>query len=148
MTSPGFARVVAPRLRVAFCSSFGIDVGEEAAAEAMAFAWENWDTVCRKSNPAGYLYGVGRNKAKTRLRGRVPLLLPAVGGSGQPWVEPGLPNALGRLSQRQRTVVMLVYCFEWTLGETARVLGMSKGTVQLHARRGLARLRRDLGVEL
>jgi RNA polymerase sigma factor (sigma-70 family) len=62
-----------------------------------------------------------------------------------PWVEPGLPAALATLSERQREVVMLLHCFDWTLGEVADVLGMSKGTVQVHERRGLARLRRELG---
>lgn len=42
---------------------------------------------------------------------------------------------------------MLLYSFDWTMGEVAEFLGMAKGTVQLHARRGLAKLRRDLGVE-
>ena len=53
--------------------------------------------------------------------------------------------ALARLSERQREVVMLLHCFEWTLGEVADVLGMSKGSVQVHERRGMARLRKDLG---
>jgi RNA polymerase sigma factor (sigma-70 family) len=52
---------------------------------------------------------------------------------------------LATLSERQREVVMLLHCFDWTLGEVADVLGMSKGTVQVHERRGLDRLRRELG---
>jgi RNA polymerase sigma factor (sigma-70 family) len=63
-----------------------------------------------------------------------------------PWIEPGLPKALSGLSERQREVVMLLHCFEWTLGEVADLLGMSKGSVQVHDRRGMARLRRELGV--
>jgi RNA polymerase sigma factor (sigma-70 family) len=65
-----------------------------------------------------------------------------------PWVEPGLPRALGLLSVRQREVVMLLHCFQWTLGEVSEMLGLAKGTVQIHERRGLARLRKGLGVEL
>jgi DNA-directed RNA polymerase specialized sigma24 family protein len=43
---------------------------------------------------------------------------------------------------------MLLHSFEWTLGEVSEVLGMARGTVQVHERRGMARLRKDLGVEL
>lgn len=42
---------------------------------------------------------------------------------------------------------MLLHCFEWTLAEVAELLGMSKGTVQVHDRRGLSRLRRELGCD-
>ena len=42
---------------------------------------------------------------------------------------------------------MLLHCFEWTLAEVAEVLGMAKGSVQVHDRRGMARLRHELGVQ-
>jgi DNA-directed RNA polymerase specialized sigma24 family protein len=41
---------------------------------------------------------------------------------------------------------MLVYCFDWTMSETAELLGMGKSTVQTHAERGLSKLRARLGV--
>lgn len=140
-----FVAVAEPRLRVAFGSAFGFDVGEEATAEAMAFAWEHWARVMASDNPIGYLFGFGRNTVRRSLRRRPPRL-PAVRPVELPWIEPGLPAALARLSERQREVVMLLHCFEWTLAEVAGVLGMSKGSVQVHDRRGLARLRRELGV--
>ncbi len=140
-----FFRTAEPRLRVALCAAFGIDLGGEASAEAFAFAWENWDRVRNTANPAGYLYAVGRNKARGTLRRRIPLFPPVPTGD-LPWVEPGLPAALGRLSERQRIIVMLLHSFDWTMSEVAGLLGMSKGTVQLHERRGMAKLRRDLGV--
>ena len=87
------------------------------------------------------MFAAGRNWARDRFRRQAPRL-PAVRTTEIPWVEPGLAGALERLSGRQREVVMLVHCFEWTLAE---VLGMSKGSVQVHERRGMARLRRDLG---
>ena len=141
-----FFKTAEPRLRMALCSAFGIDVGQEASSEALAFAWEHWDRVRGTANPAGYLYGVGRNKARGSLRRR-PAILPAVPPGSLPWIEPSLPTALARLSERQRTVVMLLYSFDWTMTEVAELLGMAKGTVQLHARRALVKLRRDLGVE-
>lgn len=123
-----------------------MDVGQDASAEALAFAWEHWDRVRRTKDPKAYLYGVGRNKARGAMRRRPPTL-PPVPPSGLPWIEPGLPKALTRLSERQRTVVMLLYSFDWTMSEVAELLGMAKGTVQLHARRGLSKLRGELGVD-
>ena len=143
-----FAEFVAsaePRLRLALGAAFGFDVGEDATAEAMAFAWEHWDRVQASANPVGYVFGVGRNSVR-RSRRRQPPRLPAVRPAELPWIEPGLPAALAQLSARQREVVMLLHCFEWTLAEVAEVLDMSKGTVQVHDRRGMERLRRDLGV--
>jgi DNA-directed RNA polymerase specialized sigma24 family protein len=143
-----FARVAEPRLRLALGAAFGFDVAQDATADAMAFAWEHWDKVVKSSNPIGYVFGVGRNRARRSLsRHRAPFL-PPVSSAEIPWVEPGLPGALGGLSVRQREVIMLLHCFEWTLGEVSELLGLSRGTVQIHERRGLARLRRDLGVEL
>jgi len=142
-----FAEFVAsaePRLRVALASAFGFDVAEDATAEALAFAWEHWDRVLASDNPVGYVFAVGRNTVRRSLRRRPPRL-PEVRSAEMPWIEPGLPSALGRLSERQREVVMLLHCFQWTLSEVAEVLGMSKGTVQVHERRGMVRLRRDLG---
>lgn len=139
-----FVRSVEPRLRLALGAAYGFDVAEDATAEALAFAWEHWDRVMAAANPVGYLFGVGRNRARRHLHRRHPRL-PAVQAADLPWVEPGLPAALARLSERQREVVMLLHCFEWTLAEVADVLGMAKGTVQVHERRGMARLRRELG---
>ncbi len=142
-----FAQVAEPRLRLALGAAFGFDLAEEATAEAMAFAWEHWDRVTAASNPVGYVFGVGRNTARRSLRRHRFPYLPPVLASEIPWVEPGLPRALGLLSVRQREVVMLLHCFGWTLGEVSEMLGMARGTVQTHERRGLARLRKDLGVE-
>jgi DNA-directed RNA polymerase specialized sigma24 family protein len=133
---------------LAFGAALGFDLAQEATADAMAFAWEHWDRVMKSDNPIGYVFGVGRNRARRSLSRHHAPFLPPVPSSEIPWVEPGLPAALGRLSVRQREVIMLLHCFEWTLSEVSELLGLSRGTVQIHERRGLARLRRDLGVEL
>jgi DNA-directed RNA polymerase specialized sigma24 family protein len=140
-----FARIAEPRLRQALCSRFGVDAGREATAEAMAVAWEHWDRICTYENPVGYLFGVGRNKARGSFRRR-RVVLWSTPDDAIPWVEPGLPGALALLSPNQRTVVLLLHCFEWTHTEVAAVLGISKTTIQNHADRGMARLRRELGV--
>jgi DNA-directed RNA polymerase specialized sigma24 family protein len=142
-----FARMAEPPLRLALCSAFGVVTGREAAADALAYAWENWERVRIKDNPVGFLWGVGRNLAVRSRRSRRPGLLPIPEGR-LPEVEPHLPQALARLTEKQRTAVMLVYCFEWTYSEVADLLGVAKGTVQNHADRGMKALRRELGVTL
>ena len=140
-----FVGVAEPRLRRALCAAFGREVGLEATAEAMAFFWENRERVLGKQNPIGFLWGVGRNKA--RSTGRVAPLFPPVPGDGMPWVEPGLPAAMSRLSMRQRTAVVLVHGYGWSLFEVAGLFGVSKPTVQKHVERGLAKLRKMMGVD-
>ena len=142
-----FVKDLEPRLREALSSSLGSDLGREATAEALAYAWEHWDRVEKMDNPAGYLYVLGRDRGRKAGRRRAVALLP-VNHSRIPWVEPGLVGALEDLPERQRVVVMLLYCFEWTMSETADLLGISKSTIQNHADRGLTKLRRRLGVDI
>ena len=140
-----WAERVEPRLRHALTASFGSQLGKEAAADALAHAWVHWDVVCVTDNRLGYVYGVGRNMAR---RGALhhPVFVP-VAIERLPRVEPKLPAAVAALSERQRVVVTLVYGYEWTLSEVAELLGTTKTTVQNHAERGLARLRKTLGVQ-
>lgn len=145
-----FFKEVEPKVRAALCAAYGIEVGAEATAEAMALGWEAWDRVSRMHNPGGYLYRVGRDRARLiRTRqGRFLPLFQGVTPLGDDWFEPGLPVALERLSERQRTAVILRHGYGWTLAEVAALLGVAVPTVQKHADRGLERLRRELGVEL
>lgn len=135
------------RLRHALTAAFDIERGWEATAEALAYGWEHWDRVRTMDNPSGYLYRVGRDRAR-RMSVRRRVGLPAGPVEGERWVEPELPGALDRLSERQRLVVALLYGYEWSMREVADLLGVSKGTVQSYSNRGLRRLRRSLGVEL
>jgi RNA polymerase sigma-70 factor (ECF subfamily) len=139
-----FVCTTEPRLREALSATLGTDAGRDATAEALAYAWEHWDRVGAMENPAGYLYLLGRRRGLRMVQRRV-VLMPVDAGH-TPWIEPGLPAALASLSDQQRVVVMLVHCFEWTLGEVAELLDVSKSTVQHHAERGLDRLRSRLGV--
>ena len=132
-----------PRLRQVLTAALGLEVGTEATADAMAYAWEHWERVGRMENPAGYLYQVGRSRSR-RFR-RAPSELPPVRDESLPWVEPGLPGALAKLSERQRTVVILVHSLGWTQSEVADLLGVSQGAVRTHLERGVTRLRSKLG---
>ncbi len=140
-----FVQDAEPRLRHALCAAFGHEEGREAAAHALAYGCEHWERVEPMENPVGYLWGVGRNHARrTRLRS-LRVALPERPADRLPWVEPMLPKALGRLSERQRVVVMLVCGLEWTHAEVADLLGVSKSTVQTQLERGLANLRKTMG---
>lgn len=140
-----FAEAAEPKLRAALSATLGSDTGRDATAEALAYAWEHWSKVETMVNPIGYLYVVGRDRGR-RLQRRSRIRLMHVDTQRTPWVEPGLPEALTRLPEQQRVVVMLLHCFEWTMSEVADLLGVSKSTVQTHARRGLSKLRERMGV--
>ena len=136
---------VEPRLRQALAAALGADQGREAAAEAMAWGWEHWEQLHDMSNPAGYLYKVGRSRSRHLFRR--PPVLPPVQPDHIPEVEPGLPHALAQLSERQRVVVVLVHSLGWSQTETAELLGVSLATVHTHLERGLKRLRSELGAK-
>lgn len=142
-----WAEIAEPRLRHALTASFGPQVGKEAAVDALAQAWESWDRVRAMDNPLGFVYGIGRNKARRQTQRRPPVFLD-VPSLRLPQVEPGLPAALASLPEKQRIVVILLHGYDWTMSEVAELLGTAKTTVQNHAERGLARLRKTLGVEL
>jgi len=133
------------RLRQALMASFGPEAGRDAAAEALAYGWEHWDRVYGMRNPVGYLFRVGQSRGSKMARRRKPVLPVVVAGS-VPWVEPGLPAAMGRLPQRQRQVVFLLHAYDWSMSEVADLLGVSKATVQSYSERAMKRLRRSLKV--
>ena len=58
-----------------------------------------------------------------------------------------LMDALKRLSERDRAVLVLRYWEDLSAQETAAALSMSAGAVRAHAVRALARLRDQLGDE-
>jgi RNA polymerase sigma factor (sigma-70 family) len=140
----GFFVVAEPRLRRALVARYGTERGREATAEALAWGWEHWGRLQAMENPTGYLYRVGCSKTRVRRR---RVLFEASGAQDEPAVEPALAGALSRLSANQRTAVVLVEGYGWQLHEVAELLGTSVSTVNTHLRRGLAKLRADLGVE-
>jgi len=95
-------------------------------------------------NPAGYLYRVGRSR--TTSGRRLPSFVP-VPADRLPEVEPGLPAALGGLSDKQRVAVVMVHGYGWPRQETADMLEVTVSTLDTHLQRGLAKLRNALGVD-
>lgn len=144
----GFVQAARPCLLVALTAAYGPEVGHDAAAEALSYGWRHWDRVSGMDNPVGFLFRVGQSRARRYLtwwnRRPCPPVEPV--GNPEPWIEPGLPKALGRLSKRQRVVVVLVAGFGWTQTEVADLLGVTRTTVEQHLARGLAALQRELKV--
>ena len=134
-----FVRTAEPRLRRALYAMRGSQAGEDAVAEALAYAWANWPMLQTMENPVGYLYRVGQSRSRPLRRPR----LPGVDDQRLPEVEPGLPRAL---AARQRGAVWLVHGCGWTYRETAEALGISVSTVGTHVQRALVRLRNVLEV--
>ena len=75
-------------------------------------------------------------------------MLTPVAISRSPMVEPALPAALAKLSDPQRVVVVLVHGFDWKHHEVADLQEIDQPPVATHLRRGLAKLRRSLKVDI
>jgi DNA-directed RNA polymerase specialized sigma24 family protein len=137
-----FFAAAEPRLRRALVAAHGFERGREAAAEALAWAWEHWSELESTVNPVGYLYRIGERRTRWR---RMPITYVPI-EVREPWFEPGLAAALESLSRRQRLAVVLVYGYGWQLREVAETCGLAVTTVQNHLERGLAKLRIALEV--
>ena len=141
-----FVKETEPRLSYALAAAYGPEVGADAAADALGYAWENWEKVRIMDNPAGYLYRVGQSHSRGYRRPRK--LFPAIAPADVPDIEPGLPSALESLTRNQRVAVVLIHGLDWTEHEAAELLGVSRSTVRTHAERGLSRLRTVLEVTI
>ena len=137
-----FVREAGPRLGRALAAAYGFEDGRDATAEALAYAWENWQKLRHIANLPGYLFRVGQTRSRRR---RQPVLFD-ISGDAEYSFEPGLPKALAALSPRQRLAVVLVHGYGYTLREVAELTGIKPTTVQNHLSRGLSRLRSLMGV--
>lgn len=139
----GFVAMIRPRLRRAFVGCRGLDGADDATAEALAWAWERWSEVQVMTNPAGYLYRVGKSRTRTPRQ----VGLPAPDVLHAPEVEPALIPALLTLPETQRTAVWLVHGCGWKYAEVAAAMETTTSTVGNHVRRALKRLRHSLKVD-
>ena len=143
------------RIRAGLIAAYGPEIGAEAAADAVAYGWENWDRLSAMANPSGHLFRVGQTSARTSLTRRSrqsgsleqSMMLPVPSASELPDFEPGLVPALEKLSESQRLCVLLVHAFSWTQAEVAELLDIDHSTVRTHIARGLKSLQLSLEVE-
>ena len=100
-------------------------------------------------NPAGYLWRVGQSSARRATQHRRWLSSDTPDQTSfatEQRIEPRLTPAMERLSTRQRTAVLLVHGFGYSLSETAELMNCRIRTLRHHLDRGLRKLRQDLGV--
>ena len=136
---------IEPRLRRALVARYGVDIGVEAAADAIAWGCEHADRLVEIDNPSGYLYRVGQSAARRQLRaGRAQLRFPAEEIRAETELPGDVFEELKRLKPEQRVAVLLVHGYGFTYREVAEVLSVSEAAVTNHVHRGMKRLRRRL----
>lgn len=123
------------------------DLGLEAADEAFTRALERWSDIDGYENREGWVYRVGLNWARSRLRRRTflvdALFDEPVHVDGLP--DPELLRAVEGLSLKYRAVVVARFFLDWSVEQTAESLGIPEGTVKTRQARALEGLRRQLG---
>jgi RNA polymerase sigma-70 factor (sigma-E family) len=157
--SADFDEFVAARssrlLRTAFLLTRDHALAEDLLQTALAKAWFSWSRI---DDPEPYVRRILVNTYSSWWRRRwngehayaEPPPEPSGGASGEPGDGSGgadqshdLWTAMGRLPRRQRAVVVLRYVEDLTEAETARILGISVGTVKSQTSKALAKLRVD-----
>lgn len=122
------------------------DLASEATDEAMARAYPRWATIRTYDNPAGWVYRVGLNWARSYHR-RIARLIPFAHHETvdlAPVADPAIRAALLRLDIKQRSVVVCRLLLDWSVDETAAALEISPGTVKSRLHRALTILESTL----
>jgi RNA polymerase sigma-70 factor (sigma-E family) len=134
-------------LRLAVLLSGDRQLAEELVQEAFARLWHRRDTLRDPEAGIGYLrvtlVNLARSSHRRRLRElRQPERQQGVTVTDPPDIAGRLDvlRALARLPMRKRACVVLRYFADLSEEETARLLGVSVGTVKSQTHRGLAQL--------
>lgn len=123
------------------------ELARDATQEAMARAWRSWSQVQTFANPPGWVYRVGLNWARSRLRRVSREVLGVFRDRSLPASEvpdPALARAVQVLSQRQRAVVVLRLYLDWSVADVAAALGIPEGTVRSRQHTAMNQLRTTL----
>lgn len=155
MTFEEFAATRMPGvLRFAAVLTGDLADAEDLAQEVLTRAYSRWDRIGGLDRPDLYVRKMMLNEYLSwRRRSARPIpvgaetLEPASAASdhAQQYIErEALLAELGKLSQRQRAVLVLRYYEDRGDTEIAELLGCSPGTVRSHASRALAALRVDM----
>nr|WP_308188943.1 SigE family RNA polymerase sigma factor [Streptacidiphilus sp. ASG 303] len=144
-----FERHHAELSRLAHLLTGDPDSADDLAADALVEVWRHWDRVRAADCPAAYARGIVANLARSRIRS-LSRERRRVGVAAALWRDrsddPDVPavldvrTALDRLPFRKRACVVLRHAFDLSEQETARVLGISVGTVKSQTSRGAAQL--------
>ena len=153
-TRTDFDEFVAARssrlLRTAYLLTRDHALAEDLLQTALTKAWFSWSRI--ESDPEPYVRKILVNTFaswwRRKWRGEhayaePPEPDPGPGGHDVADQRQDLWTAMGRLPRRQRAVVVLRYVEDLTETETARLLGVSVGTVKSQTSKALAKLRID-----
>jgi RNA polymerase sigma-70 factor (ECF subfamily) len=129
------------------------ETAEEVTAQVFLVAWRRRSAL--PEDPLPWLYGVARRSlsdqrrsASRRLRLGTRLRSTAVAHhSHQELADGGLTDALRRLSDLDREILLLRYWEELEPAQIARVTGRSKAATTVRLHRARNRLRRELDAE-
>lgn len=108
-------------------------LGAEATDEAMSRALARWDTIGGYDDPAGWVYRVGLNWARSWLRRRRHHTDEVLDPAERPAPvddRVDVSAAPAGLDVAHRSVVVLRHLLGYSTAETAEVLGIAEGTVK------------------
>ncbi len=137
-------------LRIVLISAGDQQLAEDLVAEAFSRAWMSWRKVRDHPAPRAWVVRTALNTRVSWWRGRRREVAleghdVAAAPSPPPVLDDALVTAVRRLPVRQREVIALRLLLDLDTETTARVLGISTGTVGSHLHRALAALRGELG---
>jgi RNA polymerase sigma-70 factor (sigma-E family) len=124
---------------------------EEIMQDAFLNVFERWERVASLDDPVGYLYRTAMNLFRKRWRRasmalrRTTGLVPRDDEIEQIESRVDVVRAVALLSPRQRMAIVLIDLLDLSSEEAGRILGISPGTVRMHASRGRAALAVLLG---
>ena len=119
------------------------DLAQEATDEGFVRAYQHWRKISNYDNPAGWVYRVSLNWARSRLRKtKREVVTDEVRDAAMTWgTDPDLADALQRLPLEFRSVVVLRYLQQWSTAEVAEALDLPSGTVKSRLSRALDQLK-------
>ena len=122
------------------------ELAREATDEGFVRAYQHWRKIGRYDNPAGWVYRVGLNWARSRLRKtKREVITDDITDAATGWTQDvDLLDAVGALPLEFRSVVVLRYLMQWSTAEVAEALGVPTGTVKSRLSRALDQLRNAL----
>jgi RNA polymerase sigma-70 factor (sigma-E family) len=133
-------------VRLAYGLTGDLGRAQDVAQAAFARAYASWGRATRDGDPEAFLWRLIVSENSRRFRRRRVTQNPPVARPEQEVAEsPAVPGqhaallaALGRLSPRQRAVIVLRFWLDLSEAETARVMRCTVGTVHALASRALA----------
>lgn len=120
------------------------DLAADAVDEAMVRAYQRWDQVGVMDNPSGWVYRVGLNYARSRLKRLLRRPPQRAEVTEFAIADPSIDAAIAQLSVDHRAVVVCRHLLGWSESETAAALGIRPGTVKSRLSRALAQLESTL----